>query len=197
MKQLHDLLDCLGFQFVDLIGLSMGGAIASAFTVSSPQRVRKLVLIDPVGVLPMPLSLLYKLALLPGISELILGLPGTDETIRGSAADLFDPMHVKLFRDRIRTQMQIKGSKRALLSTLRNKTVNGFPKIYEQIGKLSTPIMLLWGRNDQTLPLEQSDSLLKLISPVEFHIIDDCGHIPHFEKPEIINPIIVNFLETT
>ena len=194
VRQLRDLLDGLQFQQVDLIGLSMGGAIASAFSVHLPQRVRQLVLIDPIGVLPIPLSLLYKAAILPGISELILGLVGTEEFISGLSTDFFDPTYVKLFQDQYRTQMQIKGSKRAILSTLRNKTVNGFPKIYEQLGKLRTPIMLLWGQNDQTLPLEQSDSLLKLISPAEFHIIENCGHIPNYERPEIVNPTLINFL---
>ena len=194
VRQLRDLLDGLQIQQVDLIGLSMGGAIASAFIVHLPQRVRQLVLIDPIGVLPIPLSLLYRAATLPGISELILGLAGTEKFISGLATDFFDPTHIKLFQDQYRKQMQIKGFKRAILSTLRNKTADGFPEIYEQLGKLHIPIMLLWGRDDQTLPLEQSDSLLKLISPEEFHIIENCGHIPNYERPEIVNPTLINFL---
>jgi len=195
VRQSRDLLDSLQFKKIDLIGLSMGGAIASAFTVSSPQRVLRLVLIDPVGVLPMPMSLLYKAALLLGISELILGLAGTEKMIHALASDFFDPSYIKLFQDQYSTQIQIKGFKRAILSTLRNKTVNGFPKVYEQLGKLSIPIMLLWGRNDQTLPLKQSEALLKLITPVEFDIIDNCGHIPHYERPERVNPALINFLK--
>ncbi len=196
VRQLRDLLDSLQFKKVDLISLSMGGAIASAFSVSSHQRVRRLVLIDPVGVLPMPMSLLYKAAILPGISELILGLVGTEKMIHGLASDFFDPTYIKLFRDQYSTQIQIKGFKRAILSTFRNKTVNGFPRIYEQLGKLSIPIMLFWGRDDQTLPLKQSEALLKLITPVEFDIIDNCGHIPHYERPEKVNPALINFLES-
>ena len=196
LRQLSNLLDSLQFTKVDLIGLSMGGAIASAFTVSSPQSVCRLVLIDPVGVLPTPMSLLYKAAILPGISELILGLVETEKMMHGLACDFFDPSYIKLFRDQYSTQIQIKGFKRAILSTLRNKTVNGFPKVYEQLGKLSIPIMLLWGRNDQTLPLKQSEALLKLITPVEFDIIDNCGHIPHYERPEMVNPTLINFLKT-
>jgi pimeloyl-ACP methyl ester carboxylesterase len=194
VRQLCNLLDGLQLKKVDLIGLSMGGAIASAFTVSSPQSVRRLVLIDPVGVLPMQMSLLYKAALLPGISELILSLVGTEKMIHGLASDFFDPLYVKLFQDQYSRQIQIKGFKRAILSTLRNKTVNGFPRIYEQLGRSEIPIMLLWGRDDQTLPLKQSESLLKLITPMEFHIIDDCGHVPHYERPELVNPTLINFL---
>jgi pimeloyl-ACP methyl ester carboxylesterase len=196
VRQLSDLLDGLKFKEVDLIGLSMGGAIASAFTVRSPKRVNRLVLIDPIGVVPMPLSLLYRAAIMPGISELILGLASTKRILRGLASDFFDPTHVRLFQDQYLTQMQIKGFKRAILSTVRNKTVDGFPIVYEELGRLGTiPKLLLWGRNDQTLPLEQSDQLLKLLSNAEFHVIDNSGHIPHYERPEIVNPILINFLK--
>ena len=196
VRQLTDLLDGLKFKKVDLIGLSMGGAIASAFTVHLPQRVNHLVLIDPIGVAPMPLSLLYRAAIMPGVGELILGLASTERILRGLASDFFAPTHVRLFQDQYLTQMQIKGFKRAILSTVRNKTVDGFPKVYEQLGRLETiPKLLLWGRNDQTLPLEQSDQLLKLLSNAEFHVIDNCGHIPHYERPEMVNPILINFLK--
>lgn len=195
VRQLSDLLDGLKFQKVDLIGLSMGGAIASAFTVQSPRKVNRLVLIDPVGVAPMPLSALYRAAILPGISELILGLAGTESILGGLASDFFDPTHIKLFKDQYLKQMQIKGFKRAILSTVRNKTVDGFPKVYEQLGRLDAiPKLLLWGRNDQTLPLVQSDQLRKLLPNTEFHVMDDCGHIPHYERPEMVNPILINFL---
>ncbi len=47
VNQLKDLLCALNIKRVNLIGLSMGGAISSAFTVSFPESVRRLILIDP------------------------------------------------------------------------------------------------------------------------------------------------------
>ncbi len=194
VRQLHDLLDSLKFPLVNLIGLSMGGAIASAFTVDSPRRVRRLVLIDPIGVAAMPLNLIYRAAVLPGISELILGLAGTEKMVNSVITYFFDTEYIKQFQDQYLVQMSIRGFKRAILSTLRNRMVNGFPMIYKQLGRLQIPIMLLWGRNDQTLPLEQSEPLLKLIPKVEFHVIENSGHIPHYERPDFVNPILIRFL---
>ena len=194
VRQLRDLLDGLKLARVNLIGLSMGGAIASAFTVNSPNRVRKLVLIDPIGVKPMPLNLLFKAASLPGVSELILGLIGSEKLVNNIAADFYDPKHIKLLQDQFQVQMRIKGFKRAILSTLRNGMVNGFPEIYEELGRSQMPVMLLWGRNDQILPLEQSEPILKLIPKANFHVFENCGHIPHFEAPELVNQILSKFL---
>lgn len=53
--QLANLLDALEIREpVSLVGLSMGGPITATFTVRFPQRVRKLVLIDPVGAKSFP-----------------------------------------------------------------------------------------------------------------------------------------------
>jgi pimeloyl-ACP methyl ester carboxylesterase len=196
VRQLYDLLDRLDLPQINLIGLSMGGAIASAFTVRYPGRVRKLALIDPIGIQGMPLSLLYKFAFLPGLSEIIFGLAGSEKFVKGLASDFFDPAHVDLFANQYRVQMQFKGFKRAILSTIRNRTLDGFPDIYRQLGRLKLPIQLFWGRNDQTLPFEQSRSILAAVPSADFHIIEDCGHIPHYEKPETVNPVLIEFLSS-
>jgi pimeloyl-ACP methyl ester carboxylesterase len=45
------------------------------------------------------------------------------------------------------------------------------------------------------VPFEHSEKIRMAIPQAEFHAIDDCGHIPHFEKPEIVNPILKRFLK--
>ncbi len=194
VRQLRDLLDRLNFSQGNLIGLSMGGVIASAFTVQAPQRVSKLVLIDPIGTQPMPLNMLYKAALLPGISELLLGLIGHEKMINGTGSVFYNIKDIKLLQHHIREQLQFKGFKRAILSTLRNRMLDGFPDVYERLGKLHLPILLFWGRNDDTLPIEQSDQLLKLIPYAELQVVENSGHIPHYERPDIVNPILNQFL---
>jgi len=36
--------------------------------------------------------------------------------------------------------------------------------------------------------------ILEALPHAEFHIVENCGHIPHHEKPEIVNPILLEFL---
>ncbi len=195
VQQLAQLLDGLAIREADLVGLSMGGVIATAFAAQFPAQVRQLILMDPIGAEPMPLSLLYKAALLPGISELALSLFGTESMIQNLASDFFDPSEVNRFRNQYRTQMQYRGFKRAILSTLRNKAVNGSPESYEALGHLSMPVLLIWGRDDHTLPLAQSGSILKLVPRAEFHVIEGAGHIPNVERPDIVHPLLLEFLE--
>ncbi len=195
VQQLAGLVDAFSMTEVDLVGLSMGGLIASAFTVKYPARVRCLALIDPIGTQPMPLSLLYKAALLPGVSELVISLLGTDRMVEGLARDFFDPSEVERFRERYRAQMQFRGFKRAIISTLRNKVVDGSPEIYRRLGLLDVPVLLLWGKADRTLPIAQSVGIRELVPRAQFHGIDNAGHIPNVEQPQVTHSILLDFLK--
>ena len=194
VKQLRDLLDELKIMQVILVGLSMGGPISSAFLVKYPERVSKLILIDPAGARPIALTRLLKATLIPGVGELIVGLFGSENMVKNAATDFFDPALIEHFQSNYRVQMQFSGFKRAILSSMRNNMLGSFYDIYRRVGMLNKPTLLLWGHNDKTVPFEHSKDILASIPHAEFHDIDHCGHIPHYEKPQVVNPILLEFL---
>lgn len=196
VRQLKDLLDALKIKNVNLIGLSMGGPITASFAKQYPGMVEKLVLIDPAGAKPIVLSRLLEMTKLPGLGELVLGLFGTGNMVRNIASDLFDPQLILEFQSRYMVQMRYKGFKHAILSTMRNGMLGSFYDTYACVGNLKKPTLLFWGTNDTTVPFKDSELILKAIPHAQFHPIQDCGHIPHFEKPEIVNPILSDFLKT-
>ncbi len=194
VKQLKDLLDELKIKQVILVGLSMGGPISSAFLNKYPERVSKLILIDPAGARPIALTRLLKATLIPGAGELIVGLFGSENMIKNAAADFFDPALIEHFQSNYRVQMQFSGFKRAILSSMKNGMLESFSDVYQHVGLLKKPTLLFWGRNDKTVPFEHSKDILTVIPHTEFHPLEDCGHIPHYEKPQVVNPILLEFL---
>jgi pimeloyl-ACP methyl ester carboxylesterase len=56
------------------------------------------------------------------------------------------------------------------------------------------PVLLVWGREDHSGPFELSERLEDFIPNVEFRAIDETAHIPHFERPEVVNPLVIAFL---
>jgi pimeloyl-ACP methyl ester carboxylesterase len=182
VRQLDDLLEALGLtQPVSLLGLSMGGPIAAAFTALFPGRVERLILIDPAGARPITRSWLLKLVSMPGVGEVLLSLGGSTYLVKSMAADFFDKKLVEQFQQRYRIQMQFKGFRRAILSTLRNRMLESFIEEDRHVGRPGrTPTLLLWGRNDTTVPLWHSHELRMAIPQAEFHVVDDCWHIPHY-----------------
>ena len=194
-KQLRELTDTLGFKRINLIGLSMGGPITATFTARHPERVGKLVLIDPAGVRSITFSRVLKAATTPGFGELALGLFGSRRLAKGVESDFYDPAHVKAFVAKYMVQMGYKGFMRALLSTMRNGMLGDFSETYYKVGEAGTPTMLFWGRDDKTVPFAHSAMIRKAIPQSEFHAFERCGHIPHYEKPEEANPLLLKFLK--
>lgn len=201
VNQLAGLLDALHFTYhpgrgrpVNLIGLSLGGIIASTFAVRHPERVNKLVLIDPAGAGPISLSPVHRVAKLPMVAETILSLVRSDVLIKSAAKDFFDPTLVAHFMSKYKVQLEYKGFKRAILSTIRHGMLGSFINTYKALGKMDKRVMLLWGRDDVTVPFEHSYELRAAMPNVEFHAFENCGHIPHYEKPAEVNPILLEFL---
>jgi len=195
VRQLLDLLEALRFtRPVSLIGLSMGGPITGTFTARHPERVSKLVLIDPAGARWMFLSLVAKVVTAPLAGEAVFSLLRSERIARNIASDFFDRRLMESFRARYIAQTQIKGFRRAILSTVRNNMLAPCLEWYRRVGKMDKPVLLFWGRNDTTVPFKHSNILRAALPNVEFHVIEHSGHIPHYEKPEEVNPILLEFL---
>ncbi|MGE5465173.1 MAG: alpha/beta fold hydrolase, partial [Syntrophothermus sp.] len=179
---------------VSLVGLSMGGPITATFTARHPDRVAKLVLIDPAGARTLFLSRLLKAVAAPGIGETLLDLAGNGGIIKTVAADIFNRELVEHFMERYMVQVQYKGFRNAILSTVRNRVIDSCIDTYRQVGALNKPVLLIWGRHDTTVPLRHSDDLRKVMPKLEFHIVEDASHIPHYEKSDETNAILLEFL---
>ena len=196
-RQLKDLLDALDLREpVHLAGLSMGGPISAAFVDQFPERVKTHILVDPAGARPVQLPAALKLLKVRGLGELGLGLLGNDSFASQIASDFYDPRLVKHFIERYKPQMRIKGFRRAILSTVRSGMLESFHETYRRVGQLRKPTLLFWGRDDTTIPFADSGFIRAAIPHAEFHVIENCGHIPHYEKPEAVNPILRQFLTT-
>ncbi len=194
-SQLRELLTTLGITSpVNLIGLSMGGPITLTFTARRPELVKSLTLIDPAG-FPFSTPWYFKLLMLPILGELFFGLFGGETLLKGMAKDFYDPQNINEFIDRFREQMPYQGFKRALLSTIRHGMLGDFSATYHRVGELDLRVMLIWGTADKTIPFEHSFQARAAIPRAEFYPIPKAGHIPHYEQPGMVNPLLLDFLK--
>lgn len=194
-RQLAGLLDALQItRPTDLAGISMGGPIVANFTARHPERVRRLVLIDPAG-FALTLSLAARLVTLPRLGEWVLDRFGDRILVSDLLHDFCRPERFPEYRSQYLPQMRYRGFRNALLSTLRSGLVTGTTDAYAQIGRQPRRALLLWGRDDKTIPFETHARVLAAMPGIEFHAIDEAGHVPHYERPELVNPLIIEFLQ--
>jgi len=199
VRQLAELLEALKFPHVDLVSLSMGGVVAAEFAFRFPKRVRELAFISPAG-FDLELPWTVKLLKFPGLGEFVfggLGLFGTGSILQSMFNDFHNPSQQALdeFATRYLEQMKYRGFRRAILSTLRNRMLDEDLDLFRRMGASEKPVLLVWGKMDQTVPFRHHETFRKLVPQTEFHAIEDAAHISHFEKPDLVNPILVSFLK--
>lgn len=193
-RQLLELLDALNVKEpVDLVGLSMGGAIATLFTDRHPERVRKLVLIGTAGVSELPMAM--KLLSVPLAGDLIIGAFGdfivTDVMPREVA---LDSAGLTSARAAYANQLQYRGYKRALSSTLRHGPLTGQEAAFSRVGLQKREGMLLWGTRDKVVPYEANKRVKQLIPWLDFHPVNGGRHCVNYENADEVNAVLVAFL---
>lgn len=192
-RQLLGLIEGLGINGpVDLAGLSMGGPIVVTFADRRPERVRALVLVDSAYHGARSAG---PLTLTPYLGEFLMTVSTAPSLPRSQLTDFYDPSRFPDWPDKYRVQMQYKGFQRALLSTLRHFAVRDVEAEFARVGKSGRPVLLLWGEADQTVPVAVTKEILKVIPHAELHVIEEAAHLPHYERAEVVNPILIDFLQ--
>ncbi|MGC9522085.1 MAG: alpha/beta fold hydrolase [Anaerolineae bacterium] len=193
-RQLTELIAVLGVETpVDLVGLSMGGAIAIGITDRHPELVRGLVLIDPAG-FPMPtLSPMWPLRI-PLVGELLMATVGRWLLATGLKKHVRRPEQLPELAKKYRVQMRYRGFLRALLSTMRHGPLQNMADAYARVGRQQRDVLLIWGREDRTVPFELSETVRTVLPRARFHAIAGSGHAPHLERPDLVNRLLVNYL---
>lgn len=193
-RQLLELLGALKIDGpVSLVGLSMGGAVATIFSARHPERVEKLVLIAPAG-FPVKLPVASKLVRLPLLGDYLMRAVGDRSLVKSANKALFKPERVPEYLDKFQEQMIYKGYKRAMVSTLRHFDLHDQLAAFEAAGKHPRPVLLFWGKKDAVVPFEHSDRVLGAMPRARLVAIDDSGHVCQYETPAAVNAELVPFL---
>ena len=192
--QLVDLLTALQIDDpVDVIGLSMGAYITADFTARYPERVRRVTLLAPQST-SMGSDPRVSLATLPGLGEYIFTVYLGPFYMSDNSSEFESSHDSAAWRDRYLEMMNYAGFRNALLSTLRTMTGDPY-EAYRALGQLDRPVLLLWGEEDDTSPAENAPRVMDAIPQAELHLIPGARHAFAYEFPEVVNPLLVAFLQ--
>jgi pimeloyl-ACP methyl ester carboxylesterase len=174
-------LDALGLKQVDLGGWSMGGWIVQRVAAEHPERVRKLILFDSAGLALKPdwNTNLFTPATADELSQL-------DELLMPHPPNVPDFVATDILR---RSKQNAWVIHRALASML-----TGHDATDRLLPGLKMPALIVWGELDRITPINEGETMHKLISGSQLEVIQGCGHLAPSQCAPQIGPNLVVFL---
>lgn len=182
-----DVLDGLGLERVDVVGVSLGGWIAAEIAVRYPNRIAHLVLADALGLCldehPVP-DLLPKLSDAAELRRLLFADPN------GPMADVLVPAKTT-------DPERLAAAAKARDATARLAGDPPFcdPKLARRLRRITCPTLVVWGERDPLLPLAYAEAYRDRIDGAELAILPDAGHLPHFEQEARFVDVVAEFLK--
>jgi len=173
-------LDALGLKQVDLGGWSMGGGIAQHVAIRHPERVRRLMLFDSVGIYEAPKW------------DVNLFMPKTPADLDQLDALLMpNPPKVPAFmaKDILRRSQQNAWVIRRAVDSM----LTGNDATDKLLPGLKMPVLLIWGELDRITPVSQAKEMVHLVPQAQLEIFPGCGHLAPSQCAEEIGPVVVEY----
>ena len=190
VQQTIDFFDALKIEKANLVGNSFGGALALSMAIKYPERVNKLVLMGSMGV-SFPIS--YGLDRVWGYTP----SPANMEEL----LELFTYDHSfatkELIQTRYESSMQpgFQESFSAMFPAPRQQGVEAMAGNENYIRNIPHQTLIVHGREDRVIPLENSLKLIRLIDNAELHIFGKCGHWSQIERTEEFAELVGGFFK--
>jgi pimeloyl-ACP methyl ester carboxylesterase len=180
-----ELMDRLGLDAVELMGCSVGGWIAADLASTAPERVRRLVLVGPVGVKVGPAERLD----IPDI----FAMP--QETLNRLL--YHDPdKHRPDFAAMSDEEITIVVRNRETLALITWEPYMHDPKLRHRLHRGGMPALFVRGASDGLVSAEYLADYAALLPDARIETIAEAGHAPQVEQPERLAAAVLKFLNS-
>jgi 2-hydroxy-6-oxonona-2,4-dienedioate hydrolase len=181
LEHIVDFINFKGYNHLHLVGNSLGGHIALMYVLAHQVKVLSMTITGSSG--------LYESAMGNTFPK-----RGDFEFIKKKVQDTFyDPeiatdelIHLIFdsVNDRNKALRIVMTSKSAVRHNLES-----------ELGKITVPTLLIWGKNDNVTPPFVGEKFNSLIKNSKLVWIDKCGHAPMLEHPQLFNQALEEFLQ--
>ena len=180
VDHVSDFVKFKGYDKVNLLGNSLGGHIALLYALSEPERIASIVLTGSSG--------LFESAMGTGFPK-----RGDYDFIKAKTESTFyDPaVATKELVDEVFDIVNDRNKAIRVVATAKSAVRHN---LGDKLHQVKAPTLLVWGKDDQITPSFVGEKFNELIENSRLIFIDECGHAPMMEHPEVFNTHLESFL---
>jgi len=180
-----ELFDRLELGKAVLVGHSFGGMLACEIAAAMPERVSRLILIDPVGLWRDDLPVRNWMILSPAELRAALFADGA-----GAVAQKFFGLPTETAA-RIDAQVSLIWSQACT-----GKFVWPIPDkgLKKRIHRIATPTLIVWGKADGVIAPAYAGEFARRIANSRVELIEGAGHLPHLEQSRQVVGAVRDFV---
>lgn len=188
-RQVLDLIDALELERVDLVGNSFGGGLALRLAIDHPDRINRIVLMGSAGVsFPITEGLDFVWGYRPSVENMARAISIFVDNKALATEDLIE------MRYRASIEPGFQESFSAMFPEPRQEGVESLASDEADIRRIPHQTLIVHGREDQVIPLDNAYRLLQLIDQSQLHVFGHCGHWTQIEQNERFCRLVNDFL---
>ncbi len=178
-------VDALGLKDLMVVGHSMGGGVAQLFTLSNPEMVKGLLLLDSMAA--DGFHVIYD----GGLDRMKRTM--NDFDLLTKAIKVIAPM----CKDEELLQRTIELSSKASEQVFLEQPVTMHESNWmDRVHNITCPTLFLHGKDDHFVPQDGTERTAAAIPNCTLKYIDNCGHYPMSEQPETFYKELLGFIES-
>lgn len=197
---LKQFIQDLGLKELSVIGHSVGGTIAVKLSKDPDLDIKKIILVDPMGIINYvppkqkiasvypAIKLVSRTAMKPtrkNMTSFLLSVLGDDPSLDPRFIDYY---HASVERSRTNHPL-------LLISGLVKKfRIKPEILILDDLGGLKLPVLIVMGDQDPLIPVSKVKAALGESVKSNLVVFSGTGHVPSLEKPKEFDSLAVNFL---
>lgn len=188
VKHIVDFIKHFDLWEVNIVGNSMGGALALAVALEIPERIRKLVIMGSIGVkFPITEGLLTVWSYKPSLENMKKVIAALS-----SSPDLVGDDLIKM-RYEASIQPGFQETYEKMFYPPYQKHIDEMD-VEDKLGEIKAPVLVIHGKLDKVIPYQVSIRIFEKLPNAELHIFGDCGHWTQIEKKDEFNKLVKDFL---
>ena len=189
------LLDHLGVEEADIVGISYGGIVAHELAALHPHRVRKLAILDSPGrsYTTADHQAMLERFEVADAGELLVPNEPEDIQVLMELGYHKPPKTPRWVQSQVLAGMygEFRQEKELLLEAL----LEQLHALEERPGQVTHPTLLIWGRHDPVFPLEIGERLAAdMGTRAQLRVIEEAAHAPNLEHGALVARWLLDFL---